>query len=59
MGDFNCLLEAEDKKNSNMDNLADFEEPLTVVSDCGLADLLYSGFKYTWSNEERPSKYDV
>lgn len=52
-GDFNEILSAGEKRggnNFNFDGAKAFQETL---DDCGLTDLGFFGYKYTWSNRRR------
>lgn len=52
MGDFNVILEAEEKKGGRpfrIDKRVDF---INCIEDCGLQDVGYSGNIYTWRDNK-------
>ncbi|KAL2929297.1 LINE-1 retrotransposable element ORF2 protein, partial [Bienertia sinuspersici] len=54
IGDFNCPLTDNDRIGSPIMH-AELEEFAQCMSDCDLIDLIYSGCRYTWSNNQQDS----
>jgi hypothetical protein len=57
IGDFNLILQAEDKSNTNLNRrlMGAFRD---LVNDLELKELSLTGRKYTWSNERTHSRID-
>jgi hypothetical protein len=53
MGDFNLLLEAEDKSNPNLLGLCMTGKFSKVVDDLFLNDILLNGGAFTWTNDKQ------
>jgi endonuclease/exonuclease/phosphatase family metal-dependent hydrolase len=49
-GDFNEVLRLEEQLGGNDRSAVRMERFRTCLDDCGLADLGFSGYEYTWNN---------
>ncbi|KAL9663389.1 hypothetical protein QQ045_018775 [Rhodiola kirilowii] len=50
LGDFNCILKPEEKKNGKKVRDTDLEDLRKFVTNCELSDIDASGHYFTWSN---------
>ncbi|KAL9675962.1 hypothetical protein QQ045_004171 [Rhodiola kirilowii] len=50
MGDFNCVLNPDEKRNGVIVNEADIADLKDFVSNCGFSDIPASGHFFSWSN---------
>ncbi|KAL2930341.1 LINE-1 retrotransposable element ORF2 protein [Bienertia sinuspersici] len=55
MGDFNCVLNIEEKIG-NAVRAGEMEAARCCMEDCGMQDIPYSGHYYTWSNKQVASE---
>ncbi|CAM8955613.1 unnamed protein product [Rhodiola kirilowii] len=51
LGDFNCILKTEEKKNGNIVKDSDLEDLNQFVLNCEFSDIGSSGHFFTWSNK--------
>jgi hypothetical protein len=49
-GDFNEILRQDEQLGGNLRSGAQMERFRDCLTDCGLADLGFSGYEYTWDN---------
>ncbi|KAK6164533.1 hypothetical protein DH2020_001397 [Rehmannia glutinosa] len=50
MGDYNEIMWLHEKKGGNLKSWQDMEQFRTVVGECELSDLGFSGHRFTWTN---------
>ncbi|MCD7455688.1 hypothetical protein HAX54_029164 [Datura stramonium] len=58
MGDFNTILEAEERIMGNVVQKGEVRDFHNFVQDNNLAEMKYVGRRYTWSNSHIHSKHD-
>ena len=50
VGDFNVIGTLDEKEGGSTSSISKVEEMQTLISDCCLMELNFSGPKFTWSN---------
>lgn len=57
IGDFNQVLNVEDKRGGNLPNLGRIRDFREMLEDCGLTDLECKGPKFTWRNNRSDGEF--
>ncbi|XP_050241136.1 uncharacterized protein LOC126690037 [Quercus robur] len=57
IGDFNAILHASEKQSVHAPYYNQMEDFRVALEDCGLADLGFSGHKFTWTNRRLGSTH--
>lgn len=55
IGDFNDVLSPLDKLGGNLVDFFHLQVALNAISGCGLRNVGYSGYRFTWSNKRKTS----
>ncbi|XP_057440277.1 uncharacterized protein LOC130732189 [Lotus japonicus] len=53
IGDFNEVLSPNDKLGGGPVDVARLQDCARTIADCGLRDVGYSGYRFTWSNKRK------
>lgn len=58
MGDFNTMLEVDDRINGNLVQATELRDFREFIKDNGVIKMKYVGRRYTWTDNHTSSKID-